>query len=103
MGENIAPDERKPPKRARLRAAVLPLAGIALVLVGCGVAWNSTANASFGWFAYAPLSNGPFSGSGMAFVTQGTQIGLAIAVVGLLALAFWAGHTLGRRRTAREQ
>ena len=64
---------------------------------GCIVAWNQQATASFGWFAYAPLSNDTFSGSGLTFVTQGTQIGLGIAVLGLLILAFWAGYRSGRR------
>jgi len=50
-----------------------------------------------GWFAYAPLSNKPFVANGAAFVTQGTQIGLAVMVAGLLVLAFWAGYRLGRK------
>lgn len=102
MGENNTPADRKPPKPARVLAAVMPLLGLVAVLVGCIVAWNSNANASFGWFAYAPLSNEPFSGSGMAFVTQGTQIGLAIAVVGLLVLAFWAGFRTGRKASPKK-
>jgi len=72
------------------------------VLVGCFVAW-SNATTSFGWFAYAPLSNQIFTGSGMAFVSQGTQIGLAVAVAGLLVLAFWAGYRTGRRASAKNQ
>jgi hypothetical protein len=50
-----------------------------------------------GWFAYAPLSNAPFSANGAAFITQGTQAGLAIMGAGLLVLAFWAGYRVGRR------
>ncbi|VXC11734.1 conserved exported hypothetical protein [Arthrobacter sp. 9AX] len=96
MGDNNTPDERQPRKRATVRAAVVPLLGLAVVLVGCIVAWNSNATESFGWFAYAPLSNQVFSGTGTAFVSQGTRIGLAIAVVGLLLLAFWAGYRTGR-------
>jgi heme/copper-type cytochrome/quinol oxidase subunit 1 len=97
MGENYAAEQPNTPKRARILTVVVPLAGFAAVLVGGLIAWNSNANASFGWFAYAPLSNEPFSGSGMAFLTQGAQFGLAVAVAGLLVLAFWAGHALGRR------
>ena len=48
-----------------------------------------------GWFAYAPLSNAPFSANGAAFITQGTQAGLAIMGAGLLVLAFWAGYRVG--------
>jgi heme/copper-type cytochrome/quinol oxidase subunit 1 len=100
MGENNAPDAHKTPRPARFRGAVLPVAALAVVLVGCFVAWNNSQNVSFGWFAYAPLSNEPFSGSGLAFVTPGTQAGLAIAVVGLLVLAFWAGYRIGTKASS---
>jgi heme/copper-type cytochrome/quinol oxidase subunit 1 len=97
MGESNAAEQPNRSKLARVLTAVVPLAGLAAVLVGGLFAWSSNANASFGWFAYAPLSNEPFSGSGMAFLTQGAQFGLAVAVAGLLVLAFWAGHALGRK------
>ena len=102
MGEHSTSGERKTPKPARLSAAVLPAVGLVAVLVGCIVAW-SNANATFGWFAYAPLSNEPFTGNGLTFVTQGTQIGLAVAVIGLLVLAFWAGFRIGRRASPQNQ
>lgn len=96
MGENNnASGESNEPKPARLPAAVLPVGGLVAVVVGCLVAW-SNANAAF-WFAYAPLSNQPFTGSGVALVSQGTQLGLALGVAGLLILAFWAGHRIGSR------
>jgi heme/copper-type cytochrome/quinol oxidase subunit 1 len=95
MGENNAAEQPNTPERTSIRAAVVPLAGFAAVLVGGLIAYF---NRDFvGWFAYAPLSNTSFSGNGIAFITQGTQIGLAIAVVGLLLLAFWAGYRIGRR------
>ncbi|MET3175300.1 UNVERIFIED_ORG: heme/copper-type cytochrome/quinol oxidase subunit 1 [Arthrobacter sp. UYCu721] len=90
------------PMSARFSAAVMPVVGLVVVLVGCLVAW-SNAKASIGWFAYAPLSNQPFTGNGMAFVSQGTQIGLVVAVTGLLVLAFWAGHRIGRRASPKNQ
>lgn len=96
MGANNTPEDRKTPQPARVLAAAVPIVGLATVVVGCLVAW-SNANASFGWFAYAPLSNELFTGNGIALVTQGTQIGLAVAVVGLLVLAFWAGYRIGKR------
>lgn len=101
MGEHTS-GERKTKKAARLSAAVLPVVGLVAVLVGCLIAW-SNANASIGWFAYAPLSNQLFPGSGVAFVSQGTQIGLAVAVTGLLVLAFWAGYRIGRTAHPRNQ
>ena len=102
MGEDNTSGERKQNKPARVSAAVLPGVGLVAVLVGCLVAW-SNANASIGWFAYAPLSNQVFLGNGVAFVSQGTQIGLAIAVTGLLVLAFWAGYKLGRNARPTNQ
>ncbi|MFF1251745.1 hypothetical protein ACFVYC_04515 [Pseudarthrobacter sp. NPDC058329] len=100
MGEISTSGEREPSQPAKRVTAVLPFAGAAAVLVGGLIAYL---NRDFvGWFAYAPLSNEPFSGSGMAFVTQGTQIGLAVAVVGLLVLAFWAGFRTGRKASPKK-
>ena len=96
MGENDTPEERKTPKPGRLSGAVLPSAGLFVVLVGFLIAWINR-NTYIGWFAYAPLSNQPFSGTGMAFLSPGTQAGLAIAVAGLLVLAFWAGYRIGNK------
>ncbi|WP_461172638.1 hypothetical protein M1D93_16925 [Arthrobacter sp. Z1-9] len=101
MGENNTPGEHTRPRTARLRGAVLPIAALAVVLAGCFIAWSNSQNVSFGWFAYAPLDNEPFSGSGLSFVTPGTQAGLAIAVAGLLVLAFWAGYRIGRKAGTR--
>lgn len=99
MGENNIPDQHPPSNRAGLRAAVVPVLALAVVLAGCLVAWLNR-NASFS-FAYAQLSNRPFTGIGADLVTDGTQAGLAIAVAGLLVLAFWAGFRLGRRPRRR--
>ena len=107
MGDNSTPEENsteehEPRKPARIPGAVLPIAGLVILIVGCTVAWLNR-NTYIGWFAYAPLSNQPFSGTGMAFLSPGTQAGLAIAVVGLLLLAFWAGYNIGRKASGREQ
>jgi len=96
MGENNAPDENRPSKRIKLHAAVVPLLGVAIAVAGCIVAWSNRSS-YVGWFAYAPLSNEVFSGNGIAFMSQGTQIGIGIMVAGLLVLAFWAGYRVGRR------
>lgn len=101
MGEHTS-GERRSKKPTRLTAAVLPVVGLVAVLVGCLVAWSNT-TASFGWFAYAPLSNQLFAGSGMAFVSQGMQVGLAVAVAGLLVLAFWAGYRIGRKANPKRR
>ncbi len=99
MGEHNTPEDRMPSKRTKWRAAVVPLLAVAVVLVGCLIAWLNR-NASFS-FAYAPNSNRPFIGIGADLITEGTQAGLAIAVAGLLVLAFWAGFRMGRRPAGR--
>jgi heme/copper-type cytochrome/quinol oxidase subunit 1 len=94
MGENNAAEQPNTSKPAKVLLTVLPFAGFAAVLAGGLIAFLN--RDYIGWFAYAPLSNTPFSANGAALVTQGTQIGLAFAVVGLLLLAFWAGYRIGR-------
>jgi heme/copper-type cytochrome/quinol oxidase subunit 1 len=96
MGENETSGEHNLARPGRLSSAVVPLAGVVAEVVGIFAAWSNR-NTSIGWFAYAPLSNQEFTGNGTAFVSQGTQIGLAIVVAGLLVLAFWAGLKFGRR------
>jgi hypothetical protein len=95
MGEHNTPEDRMPSKRTKWRAAVVPLLGAAVVLAGILTAWLNR-NASFS-FAYAPNSNRPFTGIGADLITEGTQAGLAIAVVGVLVLAFLDGFRVGRR------
>ena len=100
FGENNNPEEpRKPGNNGMAAAAVVvPLLGAAVVITGVVIAWIGSAQAlEFGWVAYAPLANNPFSTSGAALVGPMTQNGYLIAVAGLLLLAFWAGHRLGRR------
>jgi heme/copper-type cytochrome/quinol oxidase subunit 1 len=101
MGGNNAAEQPNMPKRARILTAALPFAGLAALLVGGLIAYF---NREFvGWFAYAPLSNTPFTANGAAFITQGTQLGLAIAVVGLLLLAFWTGYRVGRKTSPQDK
>jgi len=102
MGENDIPEKRQPSKRAKVPAAVVPLLGVLIMVVGCFIAWSNR-NSYVGWFAYAPLSNEVFTANGMAFISPGTQIGLAVMVAGLLVLAFWAGYRAGRRGSSGRQ
>jgi heme/copper-type cytochrome/quinol oxidase subunit 1 len=60
----------------------MALLGLAAVVVGSLVMWNSADDV--GWFAYAPLSSTTFTGSGATFLSQRAQIGLTVAVLGLL-------------------
>lgn len=101
MGDNNTPGEHHSPQPARkLAVAVAPLLGLVAVIVGLIVAWNGT-NETIGWFAYAPLSDNVFQPSGGSFVSRGSQLGLAVAGVGLLVLAFCAGLAIGRRQVRR--
>ncbi|WP_245413269.1 hypothetical protein [Arthrobacter celericrescens] len=84
--------------RARTNVVML-LLGLAVVIAGVVTALAGKSQpVSFGWFAYAPLANETFSPPGIAFLGPMTQAGLVTVVVGLLVLAFWAGHRLGKRR-----
>ncbi|TFB87262.1 hypothetical protein E3O44_09050 [Cryobacterium algoricola] len=56
--------------------------------------------ASFGWFAYAPLSDSTFLPPG-GLLSPHSQIGIVVLIVGLVVLAFGAGWMLGLRHTAR--
>ena len=94
-GGQSMPEQRHHQPR-RPAAVVVTLIGLAAVVVGSIVVWNSADDV--GWFAYAPLSNTTFTGSGAAFLSQGAQIGLTVAVLGLLLLAFSAGYRIGRQR-----
>jgi heme/copper-type cytochrome/quinol oxidase subunit 1 len=52
--------------------------------------------ASFGWFAYAPLSDTAFP-SGLVFLDPTHWWALAVGIVGLLAVGWAAGFLAGRR------
>ncbi|MCT9871890.1 hypothetical protein [Paenarthrobacter aurescens] len=97
MGEHNTLGERTSPQPARrVSAVVVPLLGLIAVIVGVVLAWNNL-ETNVGWFAYAPLSDTVFMGDNGSFVSKGTQLGLTIAGLGLLVLAFWAGLRIGRR------
>ena len=99
LGDQNNPEEPvKAGNKGKAMAVVVPLLGTLVVVAGVVTALiGSTQPLEFGWVAYAPLANNPFSTSGAALVGPMTQNGYLIAVVGLLLLAFWAGHRLGRR------
>ncbi|ASN21548.1 hypothetical protein [Arthrobacter sp. YN] len=103
MGErNISGEQNTPQPARRLAAVVVPLLGLIAVIAGVVVAWSNL-ETNVGWFAYAPLSNEVFVGDNGSFVSKGTQLGLAVAGVGLLVLAFWAGLAIGRRGSHPER
>ncbi|MGO4145353.1 hypothetical protein AB4Y77_09735 [Paenarthrobacter sp. YAF11_1] len=96
-GEQYTSGGQNTPQPARKPAAVVvPLLGLIAVVAGVIVAWSNL-ETNVGWFAYAPLSNEVFVGDNGSFVSKETQLGLTIAGLGLLVLAFWAGLRIGRR------
>ncbi|MFW0774461.1 hypothetical protein ACLRGI_14975 [Paenarthrobacter nitroguajacolicus] len=97
MGEHNTLGEQNTPQPARrVSAVVLPLLGLIAVIVGLIVAFSNQST-DFGFVAYAPLSDPLFLGNGVTMVSQASQVGLAVAVLGLIVLAFWAGLRIGRR------
>jgi len=83
---------------ATIRKFWAPFLGGLLVVVGVIVV--RVAPASFGWFAYAPLS----SSESLFFPTFPSPWfygGAALAIAGLLLIAGWIGFLLGPRRDVR--
>ena len=80
------------PGRALLVLAVL---ATTLVVGGGWLLWHESRTASFGWFAYAPLSQ---TVSSPGLVTATDWVGLSLVAVGLVALGAVGGFALGRRR-----
>ena len=75
--------------------------GLLIALGGLLAAGISQQTASFGWFAYAPLSQGTFRPA-VAFLSPTVIGGLTALVVGVALAAFAAGWMLARRRAIRE-
>ena len=75
--------------------AVAAVTGLLLLLVPSG-------QATFGWFAYAPLSNTTFFPPGVLLSPHG-QIGIVLFLTGLAILAFGAGWTLGQHQAASQR
>jgi heme/copper-type cytochrome/quinol oxidase subunit 1 len=93
MREDVAVTIRRP--RTAVPALVTTWVGTAMFVAGLVVLvhhWTHPAT-SFGWFAYAPLSDTVFTpGPSPAFV-----VGVALTVVGAALGAFGAGVLVGRR------
>jgi hypothetical protein len=91
----------RPPREAAPhpdRALIGGVAGGVLALaVGIVVMLIAPSTATFGWFAYAPLGDVVISPGGVLLTWQSGS-GLALAVLGLLALAFCGGLVVGSRR-----
>lgn len=72
---------------------------LALLGIIAGVAtliYSLSRPTTFGWFAYAPLSDETFL-PGMTILSNTQVTGLALLAAGLLCAAFWAGLRVGKR------
>jgi len=77
---------------AAIFSGLLVLGGVTLY-----IAASSTDTASFGWFAYQPLSRAAFFPGSLVVLTPLTAAAIAVAVAGLVGLGVIAGFLLGRR------
>ena len=84
--------------RAKRIGAVALAAALVLVLLAGLVLVLLPSTETYGWFAYAPLSQQYFMPEGLVFLGARARVGIALIVVALLGVAFWAGFWLGRRR-----
>ena len=89
--------ESGPPRRPRPARLVVPLAAVALLAVGVVLLSMPVRQESFGWFAYAPLSQQTFAAPGLLIMDAEKWAGVVLTGLGLLTLAFWSGYRAGRR------
>ncbi|MET4226725.1 hypothetical protein [Oerskovia enterophila] len=95
MTASPVPEPARTPPRGLGRGEVLGLvAGVLLVGVGAWLASRSSGAASFGWFAYAPLSGAVYEPSR----PWSSVLGFVAVGAGLLVIGFVAGWAVARRR-----
>lgn len=63
--------------------------GMALAVAGAYVAGLGSATAG-GWYAYAPIGQGPFSGAGAVFSSHTRLLGWERLLIWLALIALWA-------------
>ncbi|MFF1381971.1 hypothetical protein ACFVWT_00245 [Arthrobacter sp. NPDC058288] len=97
--DSLGDDGRRPVRNTWSTRFAVPLAALVLLIAGAVLAATGSGKESFGWVAYAPLSSQAFVSGGIFFLSAQTKAGLVLAGIGLLALTFWSGYLLGRRRT----
>jgi heme/copper-type cytochrome/quinol oxidase subunit 1 len=86
-------------RRAGLTSRLVLAVGSVLSVVGVVVlAVASARPVSFGWFAYAPLSDTTFTADGVHLFSTASLVGAVVLVIGLLVLAAWLGYRQGARR-----
>lgn len=72
---------------------------LGLVLLTTSGAWGDSA-ASFGWFAYSPLTDSDFASLEQELTRRALQMwtGVFVTVAGLLVIAVGVGYRLGQRQ-----
>jgi heme/copper-type cytochrome/quinol oxidase subunit 1 len=95
-----APEGWSWPRAARI---AIPIGAILIVVLGTAMLFVAQSEASFGWFAYAPLSSATFVPQGLVYLGSSARLGMALCAVGLVLLAFWAGYQAGRSRRSRRR
>lgn len=77
----------------------LLIGALAAVVVGLVVVVvTGMSPATFGWLGTETAPGGTFSLGGLHVISTTGLAGLGIAVLGLVALALWAGMRIGRRQ-----
>lgn len=94
---NLLGDGLDGSRAKRIRAVALAAALVLVLLAGLVLVLLPSTE-TYGWFAYAPLSQQYFMPDGLVFLGARARVGIALIVVALLGVAFWAGFWLGRRR-----
>lgn len=89
--------------RKRRSAIALILAGVAAVagaiVLILALLTPLPPSASFGWFAYAPLSDTVFLPSDVIALPTWALVGVGLLVVGLVALSYMIGRRSGTNRS----
>ncbi|WP_270260735.1 hypothetical protein [Kocuria marina] len=102
MGPIDSPTSRSQPRRLPRWLVVLMSLGVVLVLGGALLVVFNPPTLTFGWFAYAPLSEETYAPLGedpwSSLLPPAAIAGWVSLLIGLLLWAFCAGWLVGRRR-----
>ena len=93
MTTNPAPT---PARSVRLWLVLAAAVTVAVLVVGVWLMVRPASGATFGWFAYAPMSETVYAPGR----DSSDWLGLSLVVVGALGLGALGGYALGRRRRA---
>lgn len=94
----LGEDGTRPGRRRFLVRLAVPVLAAALLLAGLLLTMVPARTETFGWFAYAPLSQQSFQVQGLLLIGTEAWVGIAMISLGLLILAFWTGYLFGVRR-----